>query len=149
MAVQWIVWAALCISLAIYGLVSSQFSASGATEDWQQLALLRPLAIMSVVMLVLSHVFPRRVFKASMAAFPEPTLQMVRMRSFVPNIISWAFTESIAIYGLVLVMRVHNMMPYYIFAGVAALNMLLLRPNEEKWLEIARGQRPRHRDPNS
>lgn len=70
----------------------------------------------------------------------EPSREAVMMRTSVPNIISWALNESVAIYGLILAFRTADMTPFYIFAGIGALNMLILRPNPEKWLELAKAR---------
>ena len=66
------------------------------------------------------------------------TEKVISMRMVVPNVISWALTESVAIYGLILVFRTKDITPFYIFGGIGVLNMLILRPNPEKWLNLAK-----------
>jgi Na+/phosphate symporter len=136
--IQWIIWGTLLFSYLVYGYICHSMTGEAPLEDWKQLFLLKPLIFMSTIMLVLSHVLPRRIFMESLRAMPEVTDTAVAMRMVVPNIIAWALTESVAVYGLLLALRSRDIMPFYVFAGIGALNMLVLRPNPEKWTGIAK-----------
>lgn len=135
---QWIVWSALFAFYFLYAYLAMQTTAQGPREDWVQLFLLKPLVFMSGIMLFLSQVLPKRIFLGSLQSMQEPSREAILMRTSVPAIISWALNESVAVYGLILAFRTGDMTPFYVFAGVAAFNMLLLRPNSEKWLELAK-----------
>jgi hypothetical protein len=138
--VQWIIWGALFATYGIYGYICFLQSQGEPIEPWNQLFLLKPLLFMSAIMLLLSHLLPKRVFMGSLRTMPPDmiTEKMISMRMVVPNVISWALTESVAIYGLILVFRTKDITPFYIFGGIGALNMLILRPNPEKWMNLAK-----------
>lgn len=135
---QWMIWGALFAFYFLYAFLAKQAASDGPREDWLQLFLMKPLLFMSGIMLVLSHILPKRIFIGSLRLMQEPSREAIIMRTTVPSVISWALNESVAVYGLVLAFRTADMMPFYVFAGVGALNMLVLRPNPEKWLNLAK-----------
>ena|SRR5437868_5881112 len=137
--IQWIIWGALSWSYFMYGFVAIKKIGAGVpSEDWEQAALVKSLGLIALGFLFLTHFLSKKIFLVSVRSQTDLDEGLIIARAIIPNIISWALTESIAIFGLFLTFKTNDMIPYYLFASVAFANMLILRPSKEKWLTLAK-----------
>ncbi|WP_413288524.1 hypothetical protein [Bdellovibrio sp. HCB337] len=140
--VQWIVWGALLLTHGIYGVVVNKVAEQGALASWQQSPLLLPLSCVAMVTLVVTHVLPKMIFRGALRIAKNNGQNLdekaLITSSMTANIVAWALSESITVYGVVLGMECRDIKPFLLFAAVGLVNMLILRPNKDRWLQVAK-----------
>lgn len=140
---QWILWGALIATYFVYGFVAK--TAGGGdipTESWTEFPILMPLGVCAVGTLALSHFLPKMIFRGSLRLAQQASQKLEEKdlvaRMLAPNIVGWALSESVTVYGLVIALGSKSFTPYLIFAAAGITNMLILRPSKEKWMTVAK-----------
>ena len=85
------------------------------------------LAVMAVVMAVLSFVVPK-FLKRNMVS--KPGGQSPRQAQFVAGVVSWALSESVAIYGFIIANSSKNFGLFVPFAAGALALLFVHRPKQ-------------------
>jgi len=131
---QWTLWACFFLSYLMFSILVGPILSEHPSEDWLAHSFSKFAMTMAAVFLILSQVVSRNLILRSLQGLKDPTRDTILKKTLIPNIISWIFSEVIVIYGLTLAFKTSNPVPLYIFAAVAAINMLSLRPHPNKWL---------------
>jgi F0F1-type ATP synthase membrane subunit c/vacuolar-type H+-ATPase subunit K len=141
-----IIYLALVSSLGIYGFLAFQVFAkqpgAGALEPIFAYALMGMgvMVMLTIPFLRRMMMPPTREANSLSEALPPPgaAVSQAFARLFTASIITWALCESIAIFGLVLVVMSHDPRYYAGFAGVSLLNFIVYRPSGELLRSVAR-----------
>lgn len=144
-----ILFVAMLLSIGIYAVVGAMITSQRdeavpipqpelATAPLSQ-PLFIALAAMSVLLLGLTpfvrgKLLPPRSFEGDKKLDVDAALS----RLLVAQIVSWAFTEVIAVFGLMLTMLSFDPMFVYAFGGIAALVMLAYAPSHKLHLDVVR-----------
>jgi F0F1-type ATP synthase membrane subunit c/vacuolar-type H+-ATPase subunit K len=140
---QWltirILWGSLMVALAVYVIIAHVIGPEGAVgidqepgdPEWLAHAPRYVLGVISVGVLATAF-FIRRA-----ASNPKSRISRT-MGAYLPMIVvSSALCESVGIYGLVIFMLERHLLWLYIFVGVAAASMILLRPRKRDLINLA------------
>ncbi len=136
-----IIWSVILVSLAIYlfvGIYIGKNLQTSLNED-SCTVLKYVLYIVTCVTLIITW-YLRKFLLTRMSqsisinqAYESPIIQ----KYFVISIISWALSESIGIYGLILFFVGKNITDLYILILIAAIALFLYRPNKEDIMSMA------------
>ena len=144
-----IVFVALLLSIGIYAVVGAMLASQrdpavpSPQPELSTAPLSQPtfiaLAAMSLLMLAItplvrSKLLPPRSFDGEKKLDVDAALS----RLLVAQIVSWAFTEMIAVFGLMLTMLSFDPLFVYAFGGVATLVMLAYAPSHKLHLDVVR-----------
>ncbi len=123
---------ALVLSILIYGGIAYYLATSGSLQASMGAEQARILTIvlgaLGAAELIGVFIFRGRALEA-VKTKPDPMAAY-----FVISIISWALTEAVAIYGLVLTIVRADVTFFYPFGGASLLVMLLFAPRQEHLL---------------
>ena len=145
--VIWIIWGAMLITLAVYVLVCHLVGdgiRQSISPDFP-LALLRNVLIgIGLFTLFMAHfvrrfiLTPRTGGSESMSPIPPPLKDQSQVvgRYTTAMLLSLAFCESIAIFGLILFFLGDSFQTLYIFTGISALGMFHYRPKQEEIMNL-------------
>ncbi len=143
LAVLWIIWGAMLVSLGIYVLVCHLVidGIRQAVESDFTFDMLRNILYgVSIFTLFLAHfvrrfiLAPRSVGSGSRSSQPPPLedKSAVVGKYTIAMLLSLVFSESIGIFGLVLFFLGDSFQTLYIFIGISALGMFHYRPRREE-----------------
>ncbi|MBN2099764.1 MAG: hypothetical protein JW753_09225 [Dehalococcoidia bacterium] len=140
---QWltirILWGSLMVALALYVIIAHVVGPEGAASiepepgdpAWLAHA---PRYVLTVIALgVLAAAF----FIRRAASNPKSRINRIVGAYLSMIIISSALCESVGIYGLVIFFMEGEFLWFYIFVGVAAASMILLRPRKLDLIDLA------------
>ncbi len=129
-----IVWGALLMSIAMYvGLSYFVRSQGGPVPDQEQIGAIElAFAVTSLTCLIVSYFLPRKLLRDALGADDPQTLELTKLtaKAFAPWIIRMALSESVAIFGLLIVLISHQPQKILPFAVLATLAMLTAAPSE-------------------
>lgn len=138
-SMMWIVWGSLLASVFIYGIVGYVVTAepSEALNSEIVPTLFPILALLSVMILPLILFFRKMMLYGPLENGAIETIEQLRTRAFTPYMVSWALSESVAIYGFLLTFLSYNMDYYFGFTAWSIVLFAIFRPNmaalEEKF----------------
>ncbi|MEZ5431286.1 MAG: hypothetical protein R3F31_08950 [Verrucomicrobiales bacterium] len=104
--VYWIIWAALFSAIAVYALLAfSGVAGTPESSDASQIEILAKIlgGIAALNLLIAFSV--RRWVSNRDAIAEEVSLSRSSFSSFAAHMVSWALTESVALFGLILALR--------------------------------------------
>jgi len=135
-----IVWGAMLASLAIYlfvGIFVGNNVQTSLNEDSYTVLKYVLYSLTCITLIVTWHV--RKFLLTGKSQFP-PAHQipesMILQRYFLISMISWALSESIGIYGLILFFAGKNITDLYVLILIAAIAMFLYRPSKEEIMTL-------------
>ena len=124
----WIIWGGMFGSLVIYGLVLSIVSPESAKDPSTIRIMAMSMGGMSLAMIGGMFFLRKTMFFGPLEDGAFDDRQGVRQKYFTVSIITWALSEAIAIYGLVLSFLSGQLVFYGAFAAVGATLMVRFRP---------------------
>jgi hypothetical protein len=139
-----IIWAALLGSLLAYGFIVFQISNGQQPKDLDPVFVyaLGGVAVgtMVIIPFLRSKLLPPMKEASSLnETVPEdPQVAKAVARVYSASIVSWAMSESIAIYGLLLAFLSFQPKFFFVFAGGSVANFVIYRPRKELLLGAAR-----------
>jgi hypothetical protein len=141
----WILWGALFFTLFIYLLVLyiTTTNAEGfEAPDPEFISTIRmAFGVIAVGEIAAIFVLRHVTFFSKLADGDIASVEELRGKYMTTCILSWALSESIAIYGLVLAFLTHNLVYYFIFLAPAATLYLILRPQLGRYEDTFAEQR--------
>lgn len=135
-----IIWGAMLTSLAIYlfvGIFIGNNLQTSLNEDSYTVLKYILYSLTCVTLIVTWKV--RKFLLARKSQFPpahQISESMILQRYFVISIISWALSESIGIYGLILLFVGKNITDLYVLILIAAIAMFLYHPSKEEIMTL-------------
>jgi hypothetical protein len=135
-----ILYAALLLCVGIYGFVSYVFAAQPGPNALPPVLLYVFIAVAAATTVLIAVLRARLLPPARPPSSLAETATTGPLgeaggraagRYFTACIISWAFCESIAIYGLIIVQLSHQLVHYFGFAAGALVNFTLYRPSAD------------------
>ncbi len=134
LAVIWIIWAAMLISLAIYVMICHQMGDEMRSDidllPTSQISLLRYiLAAVSVIELAVAWFIRRFVLKRITAG------TFLKKYAFIV-MICLAVSESIGIFGMALYFVGDSISNFYAFISISALTMIFFRPRQDEFEQL-------------
>ena len=136
--VYWIIWAALLSAIAVYAVLAfSGVAGTPEASDASQIEILvKILGGIAAVNLLIA--FSVRRWVSNRAAVPEEISgSRPSFSSFAAHMVSWALTESVALFGLILALRGAPRERWLLLMAASAVAMLLLRPHLPEEREIS------------
>ena len=136
--VYWIIWAALFSAIAVYALLA--FSGVAGTPEYSDASQIEILAkiLGGIAALNLLIAFSVRRWVSNRDAIAEEvSLSRSSFSSFAAHMVSWALTESVALFGLILALRGAPREWWLLLMAGSAVAMLLLRPHLPEDREIS------------
>jgi F0F1-type ATP synthase membrane subunit c/vacuolar-type H+-ATPase subunit K len=143
LTVTWIIWGAMFVTLGIYVLIC-HLVIDGIRQSIRldfTLSMLRNILYgIGILTLFLAHFVRRFILtpgtggSESMSSKPPPLKDQFQVigKYTAAMILSLAFSESVAIFGLVLFFLGDSFQTLYIFTGISALGMFHYRPKREE-----------------
>jgi hypothetical protein len=130
---MWLIWASLVGALAVYGLIPVFVPLPAEPSSAPQTPLTMALAIVAVGTAVAS-IAVRRVALVGPIHRGEldPSTESGVARFFAISLVSWALSESIGLYGLVLFFLFRVSGPLYLFLAVAFVLLLYHAPRGDR-----------------
>lgn len=138
-SMMWFVWASLLASVFIYGVVGYIVTSDPSEAlNSEVVPTLFPIFVMLSVMILPLALFLRKMMLyGPLENGAIENLEQLRARAFTPYMISWALSESVAIYGFLLTFLSFNMDYYFGFTAWSIVLFAIFRPNmgalEEKF----------------
>ena len=154
LVVLWIIWAAIMGSLFIYGFICHQLGEEirRNVNQFSHLSLLRNMPFgVAIIILLLTHYFKKILLGSAFGGFLSKLPKSAPYANQPPFlakytkalIVSFALSESIGIFGLVLFFLGDSFRTLYTFIGISALAIIYHRPKREDREKLALAmQRP-------
>ena len=139
-----IVWGGMLVAIGFYvggGFFASEQLGSPPATDAAQLGVLElAFSVTALGCLVASYLLPKKLLREAMDKEDPATIDLRQLaaKSFTPWVIRMALSESVAIFGLLLVMTSHQMSKMIPFVVLGGLSMLTAIPSERA-IRIAAG----------
>jgi hypothetical protein len=130
-----LIWFAMLVSLVIYLFVGLQITNNLETSvNEKTYSVFKTVLYMLTCLILIATWYLRKflLFRTvqpvqATQALDHPALQ----RYFIGAVISWALSEGIGVFGLILFLLGRNAMDLYILILIAAIAMFLYRPKKE------------------
>jgi len=141
-----IIWFAMLVSLAIYLFVGLHVSENlEGSKDQDAFATLKySLYIVAFITLIITR-YVRKLILSVKGGFKQAAKNSrslgqnpVIQKYATASIVSWAMSESIGIYGLVLFFLGKNTTDLYLFILVSASAMFMYRPKKDEILSLSK-----------
>lgn len=138
-----ILWGAMSFSILMYGFVLTILNTKSEVPEETFIETLgqtpnREIAIMAIGLLVLSRILPGFLWPKARAQFGVPKTWVQAIQIFyVPYIVGLALVEGTALLGFVISFLSHQSKIYYLFGGIAFLNMIIRFPTERHVAEAS------------
>ncbi len=139
-----IVWGAMLASIGFhvgFGFFASTQMGPAPAADTAQLGVMElAFAVTSLGCLAVSYLLPKKMLQQAMDKEDPATIELSQLatKSFTPWILRMALSETVAIFGLLLVMMSHQMSKMIPFVVLGGLSMLTAIPSERA-IRIAAG----------
>ncbi len=136
-----IIWSAMLVSLAIYLFVGLQVTKNLQTSMNEDTYIVFKSVLYILTCLILIATWYIRKFLLSRKGQLVQTTQAldhpILQRYFVASIVSWALSEGIGIFGLILFFLGRSTTDLYILILIAVIAMFLYRPKKEDIISLA------------
>ena len=129
----WILWAAMLMSLGIYGVVLEIRPAPENPQPLNEVMLYAFIAV-SVSELVVIFVLRHTTFFSKLEKGDFESVEQLKSAYLTTAIMTWALCESIAIFGFVLSILTGDIIYYFPFGGAGAVLMIYFRPQLSRWI---------------
>jgi uncharacterized membrane protein YuzA (DUF378 family) len=144
--VFWMIYGALLMCIGMYGFIAYSVFAKQTGAGTLSPAMLYALVgvalveMLIVIPLMRGKLLPPRKEATSLdePALSDGNFSAAIGQLYVAQIVTWALCESIALFGLVLVVVSHDPRYFLGFAVVAVANFILYRPSVELMRSVAR-----------
>lgn len=138
-----IIWAAILVSLAIYLFIGHIIAADLQTSmDVQTYTIIKFVFFILAFVILISTRFVKKFFLSSAKVQTEQTSSLnqnpILQKYTVAMIITWALSETIGIFGLILFLLGKSSMDFYILIMISAVAMFINRPNKEEVINLSR-----------
>jgi hypothetical protein len=137
-----IIWSVMLVSLAIYLFVGLQVTKNLQISTNEDTYTVFKSVLYILACLILIAAWYIRKFLLSRKGQPVQATQAldhpILQRYFVASIISWALSESIGVFGLILFFLGRSTTDLYILILIAAIVMFLYRPKKEDIISLAK-----------
>ena len=136
-----IIWCVILVSLAIYlfvGLLVEKNLQNSLNEDTYAV-FKSVLYVLTCVTLIITWYLRKFLMTRNSPSFQtnQVSESEILQKYFVASIVSWALSESIGIYGLILSLVGKNTTDLYILIFIAAIALFLYRPKKEDVIGLA------------
>lgn len=135
-----VIWFAMLMSLAIYVFVGLLVKTTLPTSmDENTFAVLkRILYALAVVILIITKYIKNLILnsKVQIRQTPRISRHSVLQKYTIAMVVTWALSESIGIYGLVLFFLGKNTMDLYVLISISAVAMAIYRPRKDEIISL-------------
>lgn len=135
-----IIWFAMLMSLAIYLFVGLLVKTTLPTsmDENTFTVLKRILYAVAVVILFITKYIKNLILnsKVQIGQTPNISRHSVLQKYTIAMVITWALSESIGIYGLVLFFLGKNAMDLYVLISISAVAMAIYRPRKDEIISL-------------